>query len=163
VSDLDRVLGEAQQARDEAEAATRRAADLEARAEAATEQARQERAEERRRWAQRLVDSYDADTAAADGAIQEAEARFRRVAVEDLPGAVAAYVAWGEAAMRHYGLQLRVTAAAPVLGMDATPPEFVAPPPFSAALDDALAEALGQRADAARQEVEAELGRLRDG
>ena len=162
VSDLEQVLSEAQRARDEADAAARRATELETQAESARERARQDQIERRRSSAQRIVDSYERDTAAADTAIQEAQDQFNRVAVENLPGAVAAYIAWGEAAMRHYALQLRVSAAAPILDLEATPPELNAPPLFSDALDAALSEALGKRADAVRQEADAELGSLRD-
>lgn len=163
MSDLERVLTEAQRAREEAELAAQRAADLEAQAEAARERARQEEAERRRKWAQNIVDTYDADISAADAAIQQAHDRFERVAVENLAVAVEAYTAWGEASMRHYALQLRVSAAAQMLDFGASPPEFVTPPLFSDALDAALAQALRERTSSVDQEFEAELARLRDG
>jgi hypothetical protein len=161
LSDLERVVSEAQRAREEAEAAAQRAASLEAQAEAARERARQEEAEQRRQLAQQIIDSYDADVSAADVDIQEAHEHFNREAVSNLPGAIEAYLAWGEASLRHYVLQLRLAAAAPVLNLETSPPEFVAPPVFSAALDAALNDALQGRADAAQQEVDAELARLR--
>lgn len=163
MSDLERALSEAQKARREAEAATQRASDLEAQAETARGRARQEQGARRRRWAQQVVDAYDADVTKADAAIQQAQATFDRTAVENLSGAVEAYVAWGEASIRHYALQLRVSAAAPILDLDASTAELIAPPLFSDALDAALAEAVGKRADAARQEVETERARLQDG
>ena len=163
MSDLDRVLSEAQKAREEAEAAMRRAQELAGQAEAARERAEREEAERRRRWAQQLVDSYDAQITAADAGIQEAQEHFETVAVENIAGAVAAYIAWGEASMRHYGLQIRISAAADILGHEATPPELVRIPPFSAALDAALATAVAKRAEVAREEAAAELARLRDG
>lgn len=163
MSDLKRVLDEAQKARDEAEAAVRRADELAGQADAARERAEQESADRRRRWAQHLVDTYDADITTADGGIQEAQERFDRVAVENLAEAVAAYVAWGEAAMRHYGLQIRIEAAAGILGHQATPAELVTIPRFSDALDGALAAAVGRRADAAREEAAAELAKLGEG
>ena len=162
MSDLDRVLSEAQRAREEAEAATRRAAELEAQAEAARERARQEQEAQRRAWAQRVVDSYEADLTTADAAIQDAHERFNTAAVEDLPGAVAAYLAWGEAAVRHYVLQVRVGTAAPLLGFEASPAEAVTPPPFSHALDQALAQRLAEVSARARDETAAEIARSLD-
>ena len=162
MSDLERVLSEAQAARDEAEAAVQRADELAGRADEARRHAQEEEVARRRTWAQRLVDAYDAEISAADVEIQEGEERFRSVAVENIGGAVEAYVAWSEASLRHYGLQIRISAAADILGHEATHPELVALPRFSDALDDALAAAVVARADAARQEVEAELARLRD-
>lgn len=163
MSDLERVLGEAQKARDEAEAAVRRANELAGQATAAQERAELERVERRRQWAQTLIDGYDAEVGSADAEIQEAQERFDTVAVENIAGAVAAYVAWGEASMRHYGLQIRIAAAADVLGHEATSPELVQIPPFSAAIDSALAGAIAKRGIVAREEAEAELAKLRDG
>jgi hypothetical protein len=163
MSDLERVVTEAQQAREEAEAAARRAAELEGQAEIARERARQEEAERRRQWAQRIVDTYDADISAADAAIQQAHEHFNTVAVQNLSGAVEAYTAWGEASMRHYALQLRVSAAAEMLDLGTSPPEFVTPPTFSDALDAALAEALRERTRTVDQEFEDELARLSEG
>ncbi len=162
LSELDRVVSEAQRAREEAEAAARRAAELEAQAESARKRARQEEELQQRAWAQKIVDSYDADIGEADAAIQAAQERFNAVVANDPSGAVAAYLEWGQTTMRHYVLQLRVSAAAPLLGMEASPPEFIAPPLFSDALDQALAERLGTLADQARAEVQSEISRLRD-
>ena len=162
MSDLERVLSEAQKARADAEAAVQRADDLAGQADAARERAEQEAVERRRRWAQQLVDGYDAQISEADTGIQQAQERFDAAAVENIAGAVAAYVAWGEASMRHYGLQIRIAAAADILGHDATPPELVQIPPFSDALDAALAGAVAKRGIAAREEAEAELAKLRD-
>ena len=160
MSDLERVLSEAQKAQAEAESAVRRANELAGQAEAARERAEHEAAERRRAWAQQLVDSYDAEITEADAGIQAAQGRFDAAAVQDLSGAVQAYVGWAEASMRHYGLQIRISAAADILGHEATPPELVQIPPFSDALDAALAGAVSERAAAARQEAEAELSRL---
>jgi hypothetical protein len=163
VSDLERVLSEAQKAREEAEAAIQRAAQLEAQAEEARSQAERERAERQRQWAQHIVDTYDADVSEADMAIQRSHDNFTTVARQDLTKAIDAYMAWGEASLRHYALQVRVSAAAAVLNYDASPPEFVTPPLFSDALDAALASRLVERGEEARQEVQAELARLREG
>lgn len=160
MTDFEKTMAEAQKAREQAEEAMRRASDLEAQANTARERAEQERRAKRRVWAQRLVESYDADIAAADQAIVQAEQRFNAAALEDVPGAVKAYIAWGEATMGHYAVQLRIAAAAPLLDMEATPAEFASPPLFSDALDRALAQHLGSRADAARQEIDAEVARL---
>ncbi len=65
--------------------------------------------------------------------------------------------------MRHYALQLRVSAAAQMLDFGTSPPEFVTPPLFSEALDAALANALRERTKTVDQEFEAELARLQDG
>lgn len=159
MSDLEKVLSDARQAREQAEEAARRAAELEGLAEQARVRAEQERQVRRREWAQRLIASYEADISAAEAAIHTAERRFNDVAQEDVSRAVEAYIAWGEATMRHYAIQLRIAAAAPVLDMDATAAEFAAPPLFSNALDAALAQRLGERADAARLEIEAEIER----
>lgn len=163
MSDLERVLNEAQKARQEAEAAMQRAAQLESQAEEARTQAERERAERQREWAQQIVDSYDADVSKADAAIQQAHDNFTTIARQDLTKAIDAYLAWGEASLRHYGLQVRVAAAAAVLDYEASPPEFVTPPLFSDALDAALATRLVERSEEARKEVEAALDRLRAG
>ena len=162
MSDLERVLSEAQRAREDAEAAARRAAELEAQAAAAREQARREREERRRAWAQGVVDAYESDLTAADAAIVAAQERFDTAAVENLSGAVEAYLAWGEAAVRHYALQVRVGSAAQVLGMEATPAEFAAPPPISEALDRVLGERLVALSVQAREAGAAEVERMLD-
>jgi hypothetical protein len=162
MSDLERVLGEAQKAREEAEAAAQRAADLEAQAESARERARQEREERKRAWAQGIVDTYEADITAADAAIQAAQERFDTVAVEDLPQAAKAYLEWGNAAIRHYVLQVRVGTAAPMLNMDVSDAEFASPPPFSQALDQAFGRHLAKLSAEARETTAAEIGRTLD-
>lgn len=138
-NELARQLREAELAQAEAEAAAQRAA-LE-RAEAVEAQRRdvERRAERRRAWAQGIVDSYDADLTAAEATIREQSERFADLAGSDLSAALAAYVAWSEASMRHYALQERVAAVAPELGLDATPGDQLTPPPFSEALDAAIA------------------------
>ena len=88
MSDVDRILSEAQQAQAEAEAAARRAAELEARAAAARQQLAAQREARRTAWAQQVIDAYDADLATADQALQQAVARFEEAA-ED-PAAAAA-------------------------------------------------------------------------
>ncbi len=163
MSDLERVLTEAQRAREEAEAATRRAAELEAQVEAAREQARREREERRREWAQRTLDTYEADLQAAEDEIVAAREKFATVAVEEFARAAEAYLAWGQAAIRHYTLQVRIETAAPVAGFEATPAEFAAPPPFSRALDEALGGRLGELSDQARDQEAAEVERALGG
>lgn len=162
MSDLERVLSEAQKAREEAEAAAQRAVELEAQAESARERARQEREERKRTWAQGIVDSYEADITAADAAIQTAQERFDTVAVENLPEATKAYLEWGNAAIRHYVLQVRVGTAAPLLNMDVSEAEFASPPPFSQALDQAFGRHLAQLSAEARETTAAEIGRTLD-
>lgn len=162
MSDLQRVLGEAQKAREEAEVAARRAAELEGQAEAAREDARRAQEERRRTWAQGIIDSYETDLTAADAAILAAEERFQATAVEDLPGAVGAYLAWGDAALRHYVLQIKVGTAAPMLDMEASQAEFASPPPFSQALDQALARRFADRSAQARDDAAAEIARTLD-
>ena len=162
MSDLQRVMGEAQKAREEAEAASRRAAELEAQAETAKERALQEREERRRAWAQGIVDAYESELTTADAAIHSAQTRFETVAVENLAGATEAYLAWGDAAIRHYVLQVRVGTAAPMLSLDVSEAEFASPPPFSEALDRALGRHLAQLSANARDEAAAEIGRTLD-
>ena len=162
MSDLQRVLGEAQKAREEAELASRRAADLEAQAETARERARQEREQRRRAWAQGIVDAYESELTAADVAIQAAQERFDVVVVENIQGATEAYLAWGEAAIHHYVLQVRVGTAAPMLDMDASQAEFASPPPFSEALDQALGRHLAQLSAKARDAAAEEIGQTLD-
>lgn len=136
--DLARELREAEEAQAEAEAAVRRAASARSEAEEAQRRARAEHEVRRRAWAQSVVDSYDADLTAAETAIRDASERFAEVAAKDLSAAVAAYLAWAEAAARHYALQARIAAVAPVVDMEATPAERLNPPPFSQALDVVL-------------------------
>jgi len=138
LSDFEREMREAEEAQAEAEAAAQRAAAARAEAEDARRRAREEQEARRRAWAQGIVDAYDADLAAAETAIHDAAERFAEAAANDLPAAVAAYLAWVEAGARHHALQARVAAVAPVLDLEATEPERLSPPPFSQALDAAL-------------------------
>ena len=163
MSDVERLRTEAQQAQAEADAAARRAAAAAAQAEAALQRAYQEQAAKRHAWAQGVVDAYDADLAAAERAVQEARDHFATAAVQDPAGAITAYIAWAEAGIRHYTLQVRLGSVAPVLGLEATPPEHLAPPPFSRALDWALDRHLDALSDKARDEAAAEIQAMLDG
>jgi hypothetical protein len=162
VSDLERVESEAQRAREEAEAATRRATELEGQATTARERARQEQEARRRVWAQGIVDAYDPDLTKADAAIQTARDRFNAAAVKDLTGAIAAYLAWAEAVIQHYVLQVRLDSVTPLLGLEATPPERAEVPSFSRALDGALGEHVSALSDRARDKAAAEIERMLD-
>ena len=71
-------------------------------------------------------------------------------------------MAWGEAAVRHYVLQVRVATAAPMVNMEVSPAEFAAPPPFSQALDHALGERLADLSRRARDTTAAEIERTLD-
>ena len=156
MSDVDRILSEAQQAQAEAEAAARRAAELEARAAAARQQLAAEREARHTAWAQQIIDAYDADLAGADQALQEAVARFQESA-EDPAAAAKAYLAWAEAATRHYTVQVRAATVAPIVGLEMTEPESVPPPPFSQALDAALDRRVAARSAQIRDETAAEI------
>lgn len=162
MSDLEKVLDEARKAREEAATATQRAAELEAQAEAARQQARQARAQQQRDWAQRTVDSYESNLSAADVAIQEAQRRFIDTVPTSLDEAVKAYLAWGEAVVRHYTLQVQAATAAPLLSMEATQAEFASPPPFSQALDDALNRHLAKLSQTAREAASKEIAAIFD-
>jgi hypothetical protein len=137
-SDLQRQLREAEQAQADADAAIQRAATERAEADAAHRRALEEQAARRQAWAQNVVDTYEADLAAAEAAIRDNSDRFADLAVRDLAQGVAAYLAWSEASLRHYALQVRVATVAPTLGLEATPGERLSPPPFSDALDAAI-------------------------
>jgi hypothetical protein len=104
-----------------------------------------------------VVDAYDADLAAAEAAIRAASDRFTAAAVEDLPGAAAAYLAWAEASLRHYTLQVRVATVAPLLDMEASPSERLSVPPFSQALDTALEHHVSELSSRIRNETAAEI------
>src|SRR3712207_541794 len=104
-SDLERELREAEEAQAEADAALQRAAMARAEAEAAQRRAREEQEASRRAWAQGVVDAYDTDLATAETAIRDASDRFAEAAVRDMSAAVAAYLEWAEASLRHYTLQ----------------------------------------------------------
>ena len=138
-NDLARQLQEAEQAQAEAEAAAQHAARERAEADEAQRRAREEQAARRLAWSQGIVDAYDADLAAAETAIREQSERFADLAGRDLPAALGAYMAWSEASLRHYAVQVRVATVAPELGYEATPGEQLSPPPFSEALDAAIA------------------------
>ena len=161
-SDLERELREAQEAQAEAEAALQRAAVARAEAESAQSRAREEQEASRRAWAQSVVDTYDTDLAAAETAIRDASDRFAEAAVRDIAAAVAAYMEWVEASLRHYTLQVRVATVAPLVGLEATPGEQLSPPPFSQALDAAIdlhtAALSGRIRDEAADEIRARLG-----
>ena len=161
-SDLEREMREAEEAQAEAEAAMQRAAMARAEAETAQQRAIEEQEASRRQWAQGIVDAYDTDLAAAETAIRDASDRFAEAAVRDLTAAVAAYMEWAEAGLRHYTLQVRVASVAPTLGLEATPGERLTPPPFSEALDAAIdlhTAALSARIrDEAADEIHSRLG-----
>lgn len=155
--ELARQLQEAEQAQAEAEAAAQRAARERAEAEEAQRRDVERRAERRRAWAQGIVDSYDADLAAAEAAIREQSERFADLAGNDLPAALAAYLAWSEASLRHYALQERVATVAPEVGLQATPGDRLMPPPFSEALDAAIALHVDVASQRIRNELAAEF------
>jgi hypothetical protein len=161
-SDLERELREAQEAQAEAEAAMQRAAMARAEAEAAQRRAKEEQEASRRAWAQGIVDAYDTDLATAETAIRDASDRFAESAVRDISAAVAAYLEWAEASLRHYTLQVRVATVAPLLDLEATPGEQLSPPPFSQALDAAIelhvAALSGRIRDEAADEIRTRLG-----
>jgi hypothetical protein len=154
--ELARQLREAEQAQAEADAAARRATQERTEAEEAQRRDVERRAERRRAWAQGIVDSYDADLTAAEAAIREQSERFADLAGSDLPAALAAYLAWSEASLRHYALQERVAAVAPEVGLMATPGDQLSPPPFSEALDAAIALHVEVAAQRIRDELAAE-------
>jgi hypothetical protein len=154
--ELARQIQEAEQAQAEAEAAAHRAAQERAEAEEAQQRAVQRRAERRRAWAQGIVDSYEADLTAAETAIREQSERFADLAGSDLSAALAAYMAWTEASLRHYALQERVATVAPEVGLEATPGDRLMPPPFSEALDAAIALHVDVAAQRIRSELAAE-------
>jgi hypothetical protein len=161
-SDLERELREAEEAQAEADAALQRAAMARAEAETAQRRAKEEQEASRRAWAQGVVDAYDSDLAAADTAIRDASDRFAEAAVRDISAAVAAYLEWSEASLRHYTLQVRVASVAPLVGLEATPGERLSPPPFSQALDAAIdlhvAALSGRIRDEAADEIRTRLG-----
>ena len=161
-SDLERELREAEEAQAEAEAAMQRAAAARAEAESAQRRAREEQEASRRAWAQSIVDAYDTDLAAAETAIRDASDRFAEAAVRDIAGDIAAYMEWAEASLRHYTLQVRVAAVAPLLGLEATPGERLSPPPLSQALDAAVdlhvVALSGRIRDEAADEISTRLG-----
>ena len=160
--DVERELREAQEAQAEAEAAMQRAAMARAEAEAAQRRAIEEQEARRRQWAQSVVDAYDTDLATAETAIRDSSDRFAEAAVRDPAAAIAAYMEWAEASLRHYTLQVRVASVAPTLGLEATPGEQLSPPPFSQALDAAIdlhVAALSARIrDEAAGEIRSRLG-----
>ncbi len=161
-SDLEREMREAEEAQAEADAALQRAAMARAEAETAQRRAREEQEASRRAWAQGIVDAYDTDLAAAETAIRDASDRFAEAAARDISAAVAAYLEWAEASLRHYTLQVRVASVAPLVGLEATPGERLSPPPFSQALDAALelhvAALSGRIRDEAADEIRTKLG-----
>jgi hypothetical protein len=161
-SDLERELREAEEAQAEAEAAMQRAATARAEAEAAQRRAREEQEASRRAWAQGVVDAYETDLASAETAIRYASDRFAEAAVRDISAAVAAYLEWAEASLRHYIVQVRVATVAPLLDLEATPGEQLSPPPFSEALDAAIelhvAALSGRVRDEAADEIRTRLG-----
>src|SRR5688572_4630334 len=161
-SDLERELREAEEAQAEAEAATQRAAIARAEAEAAQRRAREEQEASRQAWAQGVIAAYDTDLTTAETAIRDASDRFAEAAVDDISAAVAAYLEWAEASLRHYTLQVRVATVAPLLNLEATPGEQLSPPPFSQALDAAfelhIAALSGRIREEAADEIRTRLG-----
>ena len=160
MTDVKRVMDEAKRAREEAEIAAQRAEAMEAQAATAQQHAQDERIARQRSWAQQTVDAYDADLSTAEGAVQSAQTHFEEVAADDLSSALKAYYAWGQAASRHYALQVRIGIAAPLVEFDASPAEAIVLPPFSQAIDQAIQQRLASLSDQARDETAAELQRL---
>lgn len=157
--ELTRELQEAEQAQAEADAAVQRAAQARTAAEEAQRRDAERRAERWRDWAQGIVETYDADLAAAGAAIREHSERFADLAGSDVSAAQAAYLAWSEASLRHYALQERVATVAPELGLRVSAGEQLTPPPFSEALDAAIALHLDVVAQRVRDEMNAEFER----
>ena len=161
-NELEREMREAEEAQAEAEAALQRAAMARSEAEAAQRRAREEQEVNRRAWAQGIVDAYDTDLATAESAIRNASDRFAEAAARDLSAAVAAYLDWAEASLRHYTLQVRAATVAPLVGLEATPGERLNPPPFSQAMDAAIdlhiAALSGRIRDEAADEIRTRLG-----
>lgn len=160
MTDVQRVMDEAKRAREEAEAATHRADTMEAQVVTAQRQAQEARAMRQRSWAQHTVDAYETDLSTADIAVQAAQAQFEAVVANDLSAALKAYFAWGEAASRHYALQVRIELAAPLVDFEASPAEPIVLPPFSQAVDNAIQQRLAILSDQARDETATELQRL---
>lgn len=155
--ELERQLREAEQAQADADAAVQRAATQRAEAEATRRRVLEEHAARRQEWAQNVLDTYDADLAAAEAAIRNNSDRFAELAVRDLQAAVAAYMAWSEASLRHYALQVRLATVAPELGLEATQGERLSPPPFSQALDAAIELYVTEASVRIRDEMAAEV------
>jgi hypothetical protein len=124
--ELQQQLREAEQAQADADAAVQRAATERAEAEATQQRILEEHAARRQEWAQNVLDTYDADLAAAEAAIRDSSDRFAELAVRDLAAAVKAYMAWSEASLRHYALQVRVATVAPDRALDAAIELYVA-------------------------------------
>ena len=160
VSEVQRATDEARRAREEAEVAARRAEEMEAEVEVARERSRQAQEVRQRAWAQSTVDAYEVQLSTADAAVQSAQATFEAAAATDLSAALKAYLAWGDAASRHYALQVRIGVAAPLVGFEASPAESIALPPFSQAIDTALGKRLAELSDRARDETAAEVRQL---
>jgi hypothetical protein len=156
-NELQRQLREADEAQAEADAAMQRAARERSEAEEAQRQVLEAQAARRKAWAQNIVDTYDADLTAAESAIREQSERFADLAASDLPAALAAYMAWSEASIRHYALQLRVATVAPEVGFEATAGEQLSPPPFSEALDAAITLHVDAASDRIRDEMAAQM------
>lgn len=162
MSDVERIMSEATKAQAEAEAAAQRAADLKAQAEVARQQAAQEQAARQRRWAQQVIDGYDADLVKAEQAVQAAGERFAAVVVDDLNASVKAYSSWAEAALAHYTLQARASAVAPILDLEASEPVHAVPPPFSEALDWAMEQHVATLSTKAWSDAQDEIRRMLD-
>ena len=81
--ELERQVQEAEQAQADADAAVQRAATERAEAEATQQRVLEEHAARREEWAQNVLDTYDADLAAAEAAIRENSDRFADPEVHD--------------------------------------------------------------------------------
>lgn len=162
MSDVERIVSEATKAQAEAEAAAQRAADLKAQAEAAQARAAEEQAARQRRWAQQVIDGYDADLVAAERAVQAASDRFAAAVVDDLAAAVKTYLSWAEAALAHYTLQARAAAVAPIVDLEASEPVLSVPPPFSEAIDWAMEQQVATLSTEAWSKAQDEIRRMLD-
>lgn len=155
--ELERQVREAEQAQADADAAVQRAASERAEAEATQQRVLEEHAARRQAWAQDVLDTYDADLAAAEAAIRDTSDRFADLAGRDLAAVAAAYMAWSAASLRHDALQVRVATVAPELGLEATPGAVLSPPPFSQALDAAIELYVAAASARIRDEMAAEV------
>jgi hypothetical protein len=90
-------------------------------------------------WARRTHANCQADIADVERTVEQARSAFYRIAGQDITKAMLAYAAWQDASARHYATVTRHESAANTVGSDFVRPFTLTVPPFSVALDGALA------------------------
>ena len=136
---VEQAIRQADELHATAAAALAAARDAQNRADAAGQVLASKRDAARLAWARRTHAARQSDIADAERTVETARSAFYRIAGQDITKAMLAYMAWQDASARHYATATRHESAANTVGSDFVRPFTLTVPPFSVALDGALA------------------------